>query len=382
MWGSEGSLGVAQVGELLEHTAAFVFVKDTDGRYRYGNRACTAAFGDVVGRRDEDVFGAPTAAVLRANDERVLAGRRSLDLEEAIGDRLMLSHKVPLFDERGEPLGVLGIATDITERNRRETQLAEAEAIARLGSFDWDVVRDELVWSDGMDRLLGPVPESGRRPLDRVHPDDLPRAEVGWWEWDAATGEMLWSQELYRILGTGPEHFTPSFENADAHVHEDDRERLQEAIAATLGERVALDVVHGIRRIDGSIRWVHARGMVCESGRMLGTTHDVTDVRRGQDGLRTVSALLDAVSRAVIVRPAERILDALVSSVGSQLGCRWAGTWLVVANAPELAASWRGPSGGTGVVGPAGAWRSRWCAAAGSSARTARSPCPCAPAAA
>ena len=78
--------------------------------------------------------------------------------------------------------------TDITGRQRHEQalrearqQLAEAQAIAHIGSWEWDIAEDQVRWSDELHRLFG-VPADVRLVyesfLDLVHPDDRERVEA------------------------------------------------------------------------------------------------------------------------------------------------------------------------------------------------------------
>jgi diguanylate cyclase (GGDEF)-like protein/PAS domain S-box-containing protein len=146
-------------------------------------------------------------------------------------------------DAEGQPLYWQGIFTDITERKeaeetlrRSEASLTEAQRIARLGN----------------------------------------------WEWDVRTGEVWWSDEVYRIYGYRPGEFTPSLERLMDIVHPDDRQLLKENIDSALSENKPYDFEHRIVRPDGETRWVHRRARVIrnEEGeplKMVGTVHDVTE---------------------------------------------------------------------------------------------------------
>jgi DNA-binding CsgD family transcriptional regulator len=62
----------------------------------------------------------------------------------------------------------------------RETQLREAMALARIGTWEWDVVRGTVIWSPELRRILGvgaDVEATARNFLDRVHPEDRAWAE-------------------------------------------------------------------------------------------------------------------------------------------------------------------------------------------------------------
>jgi PAS domain S-box-containing protein len=65
-------------------------------------------------------------------------------------------------------------------RRDREYQLAEAQAVAQLGSFEWGLASDQVTWSPELCRILGLDPEACHGTLDgllqRVHPDDRPEA--------------------------------------------------------------------------------------------------------------------------------------------------------------------------------------------------------------
>src|SRR5687768_5042485 len=60
------------------------------------------------------------------------------------------------------------------EHSRR--RLAEAEALARIGSWEWDIPANVVTWSDELYRIYGMEPRSIEPTyeafLDRVHPDD------------------------------------------------------------------------------------------------------------------------------------------------------------------------------------------------------------------
>ena len=55
-----------------------------------------------------------------------------------------------------------GTCVDVTDRRRAEERLAEAQRLAQIGSFDWDIARDEITWSREMYRIFGEDPERVR----------------------------------------------------------------------------------------------------------------------------------------------------------------------------------------------------------------------------
>ena len=146
--------------------------------------------------------------------------------------------------EEGTDRGSVAPSLDalLAELSRSRSQLAEAQAIARIGSWEIDTARDELSWSDEMYALLG---------LD-------------------ATEEVA-----------GPDTF------AD-HLVEQDRDRVVDAwskLATESGERT---VDARIRRRDGSVRWVRCLGRVLERGpdgvpvRFGGTVQDIHDLKQSE----------------------------------------------------------------------------------------------------
>ena len=116
-------------------------------------------------------------------------------------------------------------------------------------------------------------------------------AHLGGWEWDIQTDEISWSDEVYRIYGLAPQSSVPSYEGFMAVVHPDDRNLVRTTIDKALHGSEPYDVEHRVVRPDGEVRVVHRRAEVIrgEGGeplRMIGTVHDITDSKRAEEALR------------------------------------------------------------------------------------------------
>jgi len=114
-------------------------------------------------------------------------------------------------------------------------------------------------------------------------------AHVGSWEWDVATNRVSWSKELFNIYGVPPASRL-TYETFLERVHPEDRELVRAAVERAVEERAAFELTHRIVRDDGSERWVVGRGraVVDDDGRlmrMVGTGQDVTE-RRAAEVLR------------------------------------------------------------------------------------------------
>ena len=140
-------------------------------------------------------------------------------------------------------------------------------------------------------------------------------AHLGSWEWDLSAGEVLWSDEVFRIYGFELGECIPSAEKVIELVHPEDRELLREKIEGALRRGEPYDFEHRIVQPGGQERVVHWQAEVVfdEEGkplRMVGTVHDITDRKRTEEALKQSEELY----RNVIEQAAENIVIVDVQS--------------------------------------------------------------------
>ncbi|MDX2100409.1 MAG: GAF domain-containing protein [Leptolyngbyaceae cyanobacterium bins.59] len=136
-------------------------------------------------------------------------------------------------------------------------------------------------------------------------------AQVGIWQFDLDTRKVQWSTEMFRIFGLDPQGSPPTFEELTTLVHPDDRLYQQTIIAQGIESQQPYEFECRIVRPDGSVRHTYARGcpIFNESGeliRLFGTSQDITDLRRAEAALlqqshreRALNSVLQAIHNSL-----------------------------------------------------------------------------------
>jgi diguanylate cyclase (GGDEF)-like protein/PAS domain S-box-containing protein len=175
----------------------------------------------------------------------------------------------PIRDAAGTIVGAAAFTRDISMRiaaeerlRRSEAQLAEAQRLAAMGS----------------------------------------------WEWHIVSGEVIWSPELFRILGRDPDRSAASYEGFVDAIHPSDRQRVEAAINETVASAAPLDYECRVVRPDGVERVIHARGRSIgdDAGklvRVVGTVQDITGLAHARQRLeqanRQNEALLNSAADGI-----------------------------------------------------------------------------------
>ncbi|MFZ1991021.1 MAG: PAS domain-containing protein [Alphaproteobacteria bacterium] len=188
-------------------------------------------------------------------------------------------------DASGRPVRMVGTVQDVTEQANLETSLREM-----------------------------------RRNLE----DAQRLADIGSWEWNVARNEMLCSKQLYRIYGLEPQEGPSTLETFVERAHPEDRAFVEEVIAQSFRDKKPFAGDHRILRPDGTVRTIHVQVQIeCnQSGkivRALGIARDVTDAKKIDNALRDnqemLSGILSMAPEATII--ADRDLKIMMFSRGA-----------------------------------------------------------------
>lgn len=116
-------------------------------------------------------------------------------------------------------------------------------------------------------------------------------AKLGSWDWDIITGKEFWSDEQYRIFGYEPGEVIANYNLFLSALHPDDEERVLKAIAEALDDTKPYNIGFRIIQKNGNVRYVDALGEVYRDvngapQRMIGTIHDVTEKKLAEKELQ------------------------------------------------------------------------------------------------
>lgn len=161
------------------------------------------------------------------------------------------------------------LMSEIAERRRTEHELRQTK--------------------EGLEQTI-----SERTATLREHAERLAEAQrisrMGHWDWNIVTNELRWSDEIYRLFGLQPKAFGATYDAFMEAVHPEDRELLISRVERALRKEENYQVEHRIIKPDGTVRHMREKGEVTfdENGqpvRMIGTIRDITDERENEQHL-------------------------------------------------------------------------------------------------
>jgi PAS domain S-box-containing protein len=257
----------------LFETAPDAIVVHRDGRLLAANDALlrlagAGSFQELAARGVLDFFPPGDREQAAERVRLAQAGRRQPIRESTLlrlnGQEVVVELHTGPIDFQGAP-AVQTILRDITERRRAEealkeseSHLAQAQQIAHLGS----------------------------------------------WSWDLARGRLYWSDEIYRLYGLQPGEVVPRHEDFLGFVHPEDRPRVEKGVQEALAHGGLHHLDFRIVRKGGDERYVHceAQTILDAQGRPTkaeGALQDITERKRVEEALRESEARYRMVGETI-----------------------------------------------------------------------------------
>jgi len=212
----------------------------------------------------------------------------------------IFSRAVPIMDPNGEIVEWFGAASDITKRKEAEAKLKET-----LDNLE-NLVKKR---TSELEKAYNSLKESEKR-LDEAQR----MAHIGNWVWDIATGKEYWSDELHRIFKRDPQEAAPSYKEYLNYVHPDDRDYVDNAFKGTINGK-PYEIDHRIILANGEERTVHIQAEVVFDNKNIpiqtkGIVQDITERKKAEENIQYLANIVESTTDAVVTIS----LDSIVTS--------------------------------------------------------------------
>ncbi len=166
-------------------------------------------------------------------------------------------------------------------------------------------------------------------------------AHIGNWEWDIAKNELYWSDEIYRIFGLAPQEFGATYEAFLDFVHPHDKKLVMKSVQDALFEKKPYDIEHRIVLKDETVRIVHEKATVIFNGtgkatRMIGTVQDITEHKRAEEEAHLLQTIIMSITETRDFRSA---LGIVLRKVCETTGWIYGEAWIPSPNGSYLESS-------------------------------------------
>jgi len=274
---------------IVETTNEGIWVIDAENRTTYVNKKMAEMLGyspqEMIGKLGMDFVVEEKKVYSKMQIEK-----RKKGIDEVHENKLVckngstlwaLANSKSLFDNSGKFTGVLAMLIDITERKKAEAKLEET-----LDNLEELVIER----TTQLEKAYKSLKENEGRLAEAQR-----IAHLGNWDWNIVTNGLYWSDEIYRIFGRNPQEFGATYDAFLSYVHPKDREYVNNAVNEALkGKPYSID--HRIILANGEERIVHEQGEVVYGVngipiRMMGTVQDITESKRLEEALELVARL-------------------------------------------------------------------------------------------
>jgi PAS domain S-box-containing protein len=258
-------IGAEAYEALYEHNPDGVLFTVPDGTILAANPAAC----QLLGRTEAEICSLGRQGLADQSDQRWArlverrrrtgSGRGVARMLRGDGTAIEVEMSARIFRDADGSERSCTIIRDVSDRVRMEHELrdsrerlAEAERVAQIGSFEWDIANDHVRWSEG----------------------------------------------LFHIFGITPEEFDPTLAGVEQRIYPEDRQSLRDTVEKALADRSPYALEYRAMRADGRVRIIRSRGdVVVDDGgepiRVIGIAQDITDAKRAQEAMQSASSELE-----------------------------------------------------------------------------------------